>query len=50
MLCYFSKIFFRLVTCPFPVSLFRLFSEFVPYTLRHNLDLQFPFFKKVSGI
>jgi len=28
------------------LNLFRPFSEFVPYTLRHNLDVQIPLFKK----
>ena len=42
----FSKIIFRLVPCPFSTNLFRSFSEFVPYTLRHNLDVQIPLFLK----
>jgi len=35
-----------LVPCPFPLNLSRSFGEFVPYTLRHNLDVQIPLFKK----
>jgi len=46
ILRYFSKINFRIVPCPFPMNVFRSFSEFVPYTLRHNLDVQIPLFKK----
>ena len=46
ILRYFLKIIFRLVPCPLPLNLFRSFSEFVPYTLRHNLDVQIPLFKK----
>jgi len=44
ILRYFCKIIFRLVPCP--LNLFRSFGEFVPYTLRHNLDVQIPLFKK----
>jgi len=43
---YFSEIIFRLVPCPFTMNLFISFSQFVPYTLRHNLDVQIPLFKK----
>jgi len=46
ILRYFSKIIFSLVPCPLPVNLFRLFSEFVPYTLRRNLDVRIPLYKK----
>ena len=46
ILRYFSKIIFRLLSCPLPLNLFRSFGEFVPYTLRHNLDVQIPLFKK----
>jgi len=48
MLRYFSKIIFRLVPQPFPVSLFRSFSEFVPCALRHNLDVQTPLKKSLT--
>ena len=43
---YFSKKNFRLVPCPFAMNLFRWFSEFVPYTLRHNLYVQISLSKK----
>jgi len=46
ILRYFSKIIIRLVSCPLPLNLFRSFGEFVPYTLRHILDVQIPLFKK----
>ena len=46
MLRYFSKMIFRFVPCPFPMSPFRSISEFAPYTLRHNPDVQIPLFKK----
>ena len=47
MLHYFSKIIFRLVPCPFHVSLLRSFSEFVPYILCHNQDVRFHFSKNL---
>jgi len=46
MLRYFSKVIFSLVPCPFPVNLFRSFSEFVLYTLRRTLDVRIPLYKK----
>jgi len=39
ILRYFSKIIFHLVPCPLPLNIFSSFGEFVPYTLRHNLDV-----------
>ena len=32
---------------PFPASSFRSFKEFVPYTSRHNQNVQTPLFKKL---
>jgi len=32
------------------MSLFRSFSEFVPYTLRHDLDVQITLFKSLKHL